>query len=55
MKIFEFKMIILKIMKSYDLIRNHEDHQHHRIPTENHEDYEEHKIPIENNENHKNH
>ena len=48
-------MIIIKIMKSYDSIRNCEDHEHHRIPKENHKDNEIQKIKIENNENHKNH
>ena len=55
MKIVEFQMIIMKIIKFYDSIRNHEDHEHHRIPKENHKDNENHKIQIENHENHKNH
>ena len=45
----------MKITKSYDSMRNHEDHEHHRIPKENLKDNENNKIPIENNENHKNH
>ena len=45
----------MKIIKSYDSIRNHEDHEHHRIPKENHRDNENHEIQIENHENHKNH
>ena len=55
MKIVEFQMIIMKIIKFYDSIRNHEDHEHHRIPKENHKDNENHEIYIENHENHKNH
>ena len=45
----------MKVMKSYDSMRHHEDHEHHRILKENHKDNEIQKIKIENNEIHKNH
>ena len=51
MKIIEFKLRIMKIMKILDSIRDSLNHENHKISYENHEIYENLRIPYEKYEN----
>ena len=55
MKIIEFKLRIMKIMKILGSIRDSLNYENHKFSYENHAIYENRRIPYEKHENHENH